>query len=179
MTLTLLLAACVASPTLEPRPGGNPEQVDLSGRWVLRAGGELPVDNEQTIRMPQHTRNGDSDVRRTVRSRRTKGSSVHLFLESGRALKVSQTDYGLFFSFDRAVVEEYSFGEFRPVSVGPIVAQRTSGWDGNRFVVETMDEEGNLLAERWYLDGASLVRDISISESGEVRFSRRQAFDPR
>lgn len=179
LVMTLLLVACTAGPTLEPRPGGNPEQVDLSGTWNLRAGDELPVSNEQTIRMPRRSQNGDSEMRRPGRSRRTRGSSIHLFLESGKTLKVSQTDYGLFFSFDRAVVEEYNFGEFRAVSVGPIRAQRASGWDGDRFIVETMDEEGNVLTERWHLDGTLLVRDITISAGGESRFSKRQVFEAR
>jgi hypothetical protein len=177
--ITMLLAACAARPTLEPRPGGNPGQIDLSGRWVLRAGGELPVNNEQTIRLPRPSQDGNSEMRRPAWSKRDRESSVHLFLESGKALKVSQTDYGLFISFDRAVVEEYTFGEFRAVSVGPIQAQRVSGWDGDRFTVETMDEEGNLLTERWYLDGELLVRDIMISAGGESRFSKRQEFEAR
>ena len=177
--LMLLLAACAARPTLEPRPGGNPEQIDLSGTWALRAGGEMPVDNEQTIRIPRRSQKDDAEMRRPVRSTRARGSSVHLFLESGKTLKVSQTDYGLFFSFDRAVVEEYNFGEFRAVSVGPIRAQRSSGWDGDRFVIETMDDEGHVLTERWYLDGALLVRDIAISAGDEARFSKRREFEAR
>ena len=105
LLVILLLVACAARPTLEPRPGGNPEQIDLSGTWALRAGGEMPVDNEQTIRIPRRSQKDDAEMRQPVRSTRARGSSVHLFLESGKTLKVSQTDYGLFFSFDRAVVE--------------------------------------------------------------------------
>ena len=103
---------------------------------------------------------------------------MHLFLESGKALKVSQTDYGLFFSFDRAVVEEYNFGENRVVSIGPIQAQRVSGWVGPAFVVETMDEDGHVLTERWQLEEGTLTREISIARGEDLSFSKRQVFDP-
>ena len=177
--LCLAVAACGSRPTLEPRPGGNPQQVDLSGRWVLRSGDELPVNHEQTIRIPKSSaRRETTETRRAQTQRRAKGQSVHLFLESGSALKVSQTDYGLFFSFDRAVVEEYNFGENRVVSIGPISAQRVAGWVGPVFVVETMDEEGHVLMERWQLEDGTLTRDISIARGEDVSFSTRQVFDP-
>lgn len=177
--LVLAFAACGSQPTLEPRAGGNPQQVDLSGRWVLRAGDELPVSHEQRIRVPRSSeRRQTNDTRRAQTERRSKGQTVHLFLESGRALKVSQTDYGLFFSFDRAVVEEYNFGENRVVNIGPISAQRVSGWDGPAFVVETMDKEGHVLTERWQRQERVLTRDISIARGEDLSFSQRQVFDP-
>jgi hypothetical protein len=176
--LCLAVAACGSRPMLEPRPGGNPQQVDLSGQWVLRTGDELPVNREQTIRIPKSSTRRQTETRRAQTERRSKGVSVHLFLESGRALKVSQTDYGLFFSFDRAVVEEYNFGENRVVSIGPISAQRVAGWVGQAFVVETMDEEGHVLTESWQLDDGTLTREISIARGEDVSFSKRQVFDP-
>ena len=176
--LALAVAACGSRPTLEPRAGGNPQQVDLSGRWILRTGDELPVNHEQTIRMPKSSRSRQAETRRAQTERRARGLSAHLFLESGKALKVSQTDYGLFFSFDRAVVEEYNFGENRVVSIGPIQAQRVSGWVGPAFVVETMDEEGHVLTESWQLEEGTLTREISIARGEELSFSKRQVFDP-
>ena len=178
ITLALAVSACGSKPTLEPRAGGNPQQVDLSGRWVLRAGGELPVNQEQTIRIPKSSTRRQTETRRAQTSRRSKGLSVHLFLESGKVVKVSQTDYGLFFSFDRAVVEEYNFGENRTVSIGPIEAQRVSGWEGPSFVVQTMDEEGHVLTESWALEDGALTREISIARGEDVSFSKRQVFEP-
>lgn len=169
------IAACSGHPTLEPRRGGNPEQVDLSGDWVLRAGDELAVSHEQTIRIPRATRQRQIDVQRP--SRRSTGPSVQLFLESGKVLKVSQTDYGLFFSFDRAVVEEYNFGEHRTVAIGPIEARRVAGWEGPVFVIDTMDKQGNVLTERWQLDGENLVRDIVIAKGEDVAFRLRQEYE--
>jgi hypothetical protein len=177
--VALALVACGSRPTLEPRAGGNPQQVDLSGRWVLRSGGELPVAHEQTIRLPRSSTRRQTETRRAQTERRTKGLSAHLFLESGKVLKVSQTDYGLFFSFDRAVVEEYNFGENRIVSIGPISAQRVSGWDGPAFVVATMDEQGHVLTERWRLEEGTLTREISIAKGDDTSFSKRQVFDPQ
>lgn len=175
----LVLAACASAPQLERRPGGNPLEVDLSGEWVLRDGLPRAVQTEQTIRVPSRlSRTSPSGARPPEGRSRSRGPSVNVFLESGSNLKVTQTDYGLFFSFDRAIVEEYTFGEKRLVNVGPIEAQRVSGWEGAVFVAETMDEDGNLLTERWTLDedGALLVRTVSVSKEAKVEFENRQVF---
>lgn len=97
----------------------------------------------------------------------------------GELLKISQTADGLFISFDRAIVEEYSFGENRIVSVGPIEAQRVSGWQARTFVVETLDREGSLLTESWHIDDTEdvLVRNISIFRGDQQQFFSRQRFD--
>lgn len=175
--LAFVASACSSPPILEPRRGGNPEQVDLSGNWVLRTGDELPVVHEQTIRIPKASSRNQATSGPAPAERPSDGASVHLFLESGKLLKVSQTIYGIFFSFDRAVVEEYNFGENRTVSIGPIHARRVSGWEGHSFVVDTMDERGNVLTERWRLEDGTLVRDISIARSDTTSFSKRQVFD--
>ena len=104
---------------------------------------------------------------------------MSVFLETGRTIRVTQTDFGLFVSFDRAVVEEYTFGENRVVSVGPIEARRVSGWEGDAFVIETMDEEGARLIESWSLgdEGESLRRRISVVKGEDEDFSVEQVFD--
>ena len=176
----LLIAGCAAAPQLEPRPGGNPMQVDLSGQWALRGSDGPAVKTEQTLRIPPAaSRRTQSSMRPDRGKSRSRDSSVHVFLELGSNLKVTQTDYGLFFSFDRAIVEEYNFGENRVVNVGPIEAQRVSGWEGRSFVVETMDTDGNVLTESWWLDenGRVLVRDLAITEDGQPGWWLRQVFD--
>lgn len=102
-------------------------------------------------------------------------------MENGESLKITQTASGLFISFDRAIVEEYRFGEDRVIAVGPIEAQRVSGWQGDRFVIETLDEAGALLAESWQLssDGEVLLRNISLTRRDETVFSAEQRFDRR
>jgi hypothetical protein len=155
-------------------------EVDLSGQWSLRGGVVRPVETEQTIRIPPSTSRNPGGVTQPVSRRsRSKGSSLHVFLESGKDLKVTQTNYGLFFSFDRAIVEEYAFGENRIVNIGPIQAQRVAGWEGRSFVVETMDKKGNVLFEAWTLehDGKALVRELRITEGDELAWSSRQVFD--
>lgn len=134
------------------------------------------LDAEPGIRIPPANRSDDTQRRPPKRS---SGIAVKVFLENGKSLKISQTDTGLFISFDRAIVEEYTFGENRVVSVGPIEAQRVSGWQARTFVVETMDNDGALLTERWYLDegDGALVRDISVVKSDREQLSSQQRFD--
>ena len=157
-----------------------PAGVDFSGLWQLHLdSGSKPTPlgrGEPGIRLPPK-----NSTRNTGRrsSKRSSGSAVHVFLETGESLKISQTPDGLFISFDRAIVEEYRFGEDRVVSVGPIEAQRVSGWEEGVFVVETLDAHGAILTESWRLDagGDVLVRDITVAEGGEEQFSMQQRFD--
>jgi hypothetical protein len=102
-----------------------------------------------------------------------------MFLEAGEALKVTQTEHGLFISFDRSVVEEYRFGEKREISIGPVTADRVSGWEGSTYVIETLDNEGAKLVETYRLnaDGSSLRRTIAIIHRDKEQLAIEQNFD--
>jgi hypothetical protein len=180
-----IIAGCAAKPVLLPKGSAAPSGVDLSGYWVLQepAGKKREPAGalEPRIRIP-----GDSPLRGPQperSSRRSSGPSAQLFTENGSALKITQTSHGLFISFDRSVVEEFTFGENRIIAIGPVEAQRVSGWEGESFVVQTLDEQGYVLTEVWRLaeDGNVLVRDVSMvrkdkqSSFSRQRFSRSQS----
>ena len=135
----LLLTACGSAEVLLSKPADVPAGVDFSGNWVQ-------TGNSGT---------GQRDARELL---------VHVFLETGDSLKITQTNSGIFVSFDRSVVEEYRFGENRPVSVGPISAARVSGWEGAAYVVETLDEDGAKMVDVYRLQngGRRLQRSIEI-----------------
>jgi hypothetical protein len=135
-----LLAACGGREVLLPKSGANPAGIDFSGLWRLRT----DADSDEILRNPQLEQYG----RGSSRSRPDVGGLVHVFLQSGEELKITQTATALFISFDRAVVEEFRFGEHRQVQVGPVLAVRVSGWEGTEYVVETLDESGMKLTER-------------------------------
>ena len=108
-----------------------------------------------------------------------KGGLVYVFLETGTALKVTQTAHALFISFDRSVVEEFRFGESRLVSVGEVEAQRVTGWEGTQLVVETLDKNGMKLTERFHLTngGATLQRQITFRSKKLEEETIVQEFD--
>jgi hypothetical protein len=172
---------CSSREVLQPKSAAVPAGIDFSGRWQLHADS---ADSVGRISEAERRSAGAGEAIRVSpkRSRDSKGTLVHVFLETGEVLKVSQTDYGLFISFDRAVVEEYRFGENREISVGPVVADRVSGWEGRAYVVETLDEDGAKLTETWSLAdrGGTLLRRIVIGKGDvreldvEQRFERRQ-----
>ncbi len=154
--IVLALGGCAADRDQLARKGAAvPAGIDLSGQWHL--------------------------VGRDTLASRLPGPEmlVVVFLETGEALRITQTDEGLFISFDRAVVEEYRFGELREVSVGPVVADRASGWDGDRYVIETLDADGVKLLETWRLEnsGRSLLRTITILEGQKQQLDARQVFE--
>ncbi len=182
--ILLLISGCGSRPELPARSAAVPVGVDFSGRWELQgrndAADARQVEREQGIYVPPagSTRRQQTPER-SGRNKRSKGTVVHVFIESGRSLKISQTSHGIFVSFDRSVVEEYTFGEKRVVSLGPIEAQRVSGWEGAVYIVETMDERGVILTETWALagGGSELVREIKIQDGEQQLHSSRQVFD--
>jgi hypothetical protein len=151
------LVACGAREVLIPRSGANPAAIDFSGMWRLRTDDDADqrrldeairrtdgVDSSEILRSSELEQYG----RGPYRPRRDPGGLVHVFLQNGAELKITQTAGALFISFDRAVVQEFRFGEHRQVQVGPVVADRVSGWEGAEYVVETLDESGMKLTER-------------------------------
>lgn len=175
--LVALFAGCAQPPSLVSKSAVVPAGTDLSGQWRLR---DESADTIRQIVDDQRRSAGGGafkDIRRAQSGK--KGSLLHVFLETGASLKITQTDSGLFISFDRAIVEEYRFGENRGVNVGPVVAVRASGWEDGGYVVETLGEKGTLLVERYRLedDGELLIRQISIFKKEELTLSVVQKFD--
>lgn len=161
----LLVGSCGSREVLEPRPAANTAGTSLAGNWQRREqAGEIARQLNRAIRetagMPDRIVVPFDDERR--RPQRSKGGLAHVFLRDGNHLKITQTPYGIFISFDRSVVEEYRFGENRRISLGQVEAQRVSGWDGDDYVVETLGRNGMKMTERLSLsgDGTILTRAI-------------------
>jgi len=172
-----LLAGCVSPPTLETKSATVPAGVDLSGQWRLK---DESADTIRQIVEDRRRAAGGSGFRDPRRARSSKKDPLlHVFLETGTRLKITQTNSGLFISFDRAIVEEYRFGENRQVAVGPVAAVRASGWEDDGYLIETLGDKGNLLVERYLLedDGRLLLRQISIFKKDELLLSVVQKFD--
>lgn len=178
--MLLLLSACAAPEILESRDGSVPAGIDFSGNWLIR---NDQREDQRRLREAIRRTDGmkDEDLFRNSGSRNgeTKGGMVYVFLETGSALKISQTPHGLFISFDRSVVEEYRFGENRMVNVGQVRAQRVTGWEGAQLVVETLDRNSMKLTERFQLldDGQVLERTITLRSSNDERQTIVQLFD--
>jgi hypothetical protein len=165
---------------MESRDGTVPPGINFSGNWQIQSNQRT---DQQRLREAIRRTDGLSDddlfrrpnrnsTDRDSRSRSSgiKGGLVFVFLETGSALKVTQTDHGLFISFDRAIVEEYRFGENRIINVGEVEAQRVTGWEGNQLVIETLDKNSMKMTERLELVDAENVLERTItfrSKEGE------------
>ena len=172
VTLMLLLVVaygCASREVLDSIDGTVPLDVDLSGTWRIRAD---MVDEQRQLQDALRKASGltanefDEIVPRTKKrkKRRSKGGLVHVFLETGDQLKITQTPHAVFVSFDRSIVEEFGFGENRMISIGEIQAQRVTGWDGSSLVVETLDKNSVKLSDRYQLinNGNSMQRSITF-----------------
>lgn len=161
----LLLGSCGSREVLESRPAANASGTSIAGNWQRREkAGDVARQLNRAIRETAGIPNRiivplDNERRRPQRS---KGGLAHVFLKDGDNLKITQTPYGIFISFDRSVVEEYRFGENRIITLGQVEAQRVSGWDGDDYVVETLGRNGMKVSERFSLagDGTILTREI-------------------
>lgn len=188
--LVLGVLGCVnvaGPPPLLPHASVAPDGIDLSGRWLLRDAAADPLMrfSQQNVAGP----GASTDALRIARDRQGvlrlesgedepwQAALAQVFLETGSDVKLTQTGEGLFISYDRSVVEEYLFGEYRTASIGPVSAERASGWDGSGYVVQTRDEDGVLLTERWYLEDGTLKRDVAFSEDEVVQYAVTQSFD--
>ena len=182
LAATIVLSGCAGSKEmLVPVRGPVPQGVDFTGEWRMQedfaamqeaiASAVRRTDGIDERQLLKHIMSGSSTSRRS----RDVGGLVHVFLENAARLRVTQTDAGLFMAFDRSVVEEYRFGEARIVNKGGAVAQRVSGWDGETYVIETLDQEGGMkLSERYHLEGEMLNREIVLrsKELEEVRLTQ-------
>jgi hypothetical protein len=170
LAVLVLLSACAGSGPPQLTPAGDviPAGVSLEGRWKLQGGA---ADAERRIRKAEYRSSGGQ--------RGEDGPSVYVFLRTGERLKITQTPYALFVSFDRSVVEEYRFREHRPVNVGPIEADRVSGWVDGKYLIQTLDREGALLQESYALGagGEVLVRTVTVTYRNEPVLSLQQAYD--
>jgi len=176
------LAACGHNEVLVPFGAAPSPGVDFSGLWEIRVADSAdPRSILRAIDSTDGVKNNRST--RSAGMGRSNGRSnsglVHVFLETGKQLKITQTPYAFFVSIDRAVVEEFRFGEQRMVNVGEIEAQRVSGWEGDTYVVETLDERGMKLTERFWLtdDRNTLNRQIEFRSKNLETASVMQYFD--
>ncbi len=170
---TVLLVACAPREVLLPRDGTVPSGVDFSGNWLIQS--DQRADQRrlrEAIRRTDGIKEDDlfrrpdresTDRDRRSRSSGVKGGLVFVFLETGASLKVTQTEHGLFISFDRSVVEEYRFGENRIINVGEVEAQRVTGWEGAQLVVETLDKNSMKMTERFQLLDAGRILERAIT----------------
>jgi hypothetical protein len=180
----MLLCACGTPEVLLPRSAMVPAGVDFSGQWLMR-----PESRTGQPRINEAIDRTDGIDNKTLRqemmntqrhgSGETKGGLVGIFLQTGEALKISQTPYGIFISFDRAVTREFRFGENRPINIGDAEAVRVSGWEGSDYVIETLGEKGMKLTDKYSLsaDRNLLTRHITLRSRDGEAVSIVQEFD--
>jgi hypothetical protein len=173
----VLLASCGSNETLLRKSAVAPPEMTLTGQWELIEDIDTVLrDFDRAIRQTSDAKKALSGTQnsrssRKIRSREKVGGLVHVFLENGKNLKITQVEFGLFISFDRSVVEEYQFGEARMMNIGGAQAQRVSGWESEDYVVETLGSEGMKLTERYHLieTESRLYRQVILrSKKGET-----------
>ena len=176
-----LVGGCAAKPQLLAKSATVPAGVDFTGTWRLSERSKRSVEQLEAVGAGHH---GDileeaKRARTGRRSRTTKGAAVRVFLETAENLKVTQTEYAMFVSFDRSVVEEFRFGENRIIHVGPITDQRVSGWEDGAYVVETLDDDGARLLVQYRLhdSGRTMLRQVRMFIKNREELNLEQVYE--
>lgn len=191
LALTIGCTACATLETLEAKNPHTPDGLDLSGQWQLNV---EEGQDQQAVFDAIRSGSTDRSISRVSRtspassSRNSReliifgprtGAIVHAFLQTAERLKITQTRLSLFISFSGSIVEEYTFGENRQITLGAVTAARASGWEGRAYVIETLDRDGRKLTERYSLSGAKdkLYREIILREKNGKENVIAQVFD--
>ena len=183
--LFVALAGCATTEILQPKMAVPVDATNLSGQWVInelegqnqdavyaairansKGSARTPFEEAQ-IRARNTSRNQPgSRPRKTLILGRAGGAIVHAFLKTADKLKITQTDSALFISFNRSIVQEYTFAENRTITLGEVQAARVSGWTGNDYVIETLDKDREKLTEQYSLsaDRQKLYREIILRD---------------
>ena len=91
----LSIAACAAREVLLPKSGVVPAGVDFSGRWALQDPDRESIQRieEATAAIPDDILKEAQRARTGRQSRSSKGTAVHVFLETGTNLKITPTHW--------------------------------------------------------------------------------------
>jgi hypothetical protein len=176
--LMLSLNGCASIEELDKYSNNSLNEIDLNGSWVFSGKFE---DNKQSIESAiKQTNNvnyrgikttGVFDGRNTSKVKRNSRGVAHLFFENTNKIKITQTKYSLFINFNRSIVEEYSFGEVKKITIGNVIARRSSGWVNNVYRIDTLDDYGMKITEEYKLVNSSnilerllIFRDRDLNE---------------
>ncbi len=170
-----LLAGCASSLKLPSPSGAFPSEIEFEGDWRRVESREEDQMEPDRLNLPTSR---EATSRRTSGPRAKPGRKVRAFLEYGRQLRVTQLDTAVLISFDRSIVREYRYGEHRMTNVGPIVAERTTGFNGDVLEITTLDDAGGLMKESWRVrrNGRQLERRVTIVKGKRDLYSLRETY---
>jgi hypothetical protein len=181
--MCVFLGSCAAPERLEPKSANPPAGVDLSGDWRF-SGNFAATSREMELAIRVTDGIDERTLMQQIRlsgSRRSGGTGgvAHLFIENAPNIRISQDRHALFVSFGRSVVEEYRYGELRMARIGEATAQRSSGWEGSDYVIETLDRERMKVTERYRLldGGRTLERLLTFRGKAMNEVPVRQLFE--
>lgn len=173
-----LLSSCASIEELDKYSNKNTSKTDLNGSWEFIGNFE---DNKKSIASAVKKTNdviyqsikttGVFDRNNLSKVKPNSRGVAHLFFENTKKIKITQTNYSLFINFNRSIVEEYSFGEVKKITLGNVIARRSSGWVNNSYRIETLDDYGMKITEEYKLTGSSnnlermlIFRDRDLNE---------------
>ena len=173
-----LLSSCASIEELDKYSNKNTSKTDLNGSWEFIGNFE---DNKKSIASAVKKTSdviyqsikttGVFDRNNLSKVKPNSRGVAHLFFENSKKIKITQTNYSLFINFNRSIVEEYSFGEVKKITLGNVIARRSSGWVNNSYRIETLDDYGMKITEEYKLTGSSnnlermlIFRDRDLNE---------------
>ncbi|MEM1174529.1 MAG: hypothetical protein AAGI27_06925 [Pseudomonadota bacterium] len=175
MLCLLALAGCASGLKLPSPSGAFPSEIEFEGDWRRIESREEDRMEPDRLNLPTSR---EATARRSSGPKAKPGRKVRAFLEYGRQLRITQLDTALLISFDRSIVREYRYGEHRMTNVGPIVGERTTGFNGDVLEVITLDDAGGLMTESWRVkrSGRQLERRVTIIKGKRDLYELRETY---
>jgi len=165
----MLITACSSNEVLNKLSINSEAEINISGRWVFVGDYQ---SNQKKISKAIDQSSGiiyrrikTTGVFQEVQDKSPKKNAwgvAHLFFKNAKILRITQTDYALYIDFNRSIVEEYDFGELKKITLGNVSASRSSGWNDTQYQIDTLDNYGMKITEKYKIsdDSKALTRSI-------------------
>ena len=185
----ILLTACASNEVLNKLPIKAEAEIDISGRWVFvgdyqsnQKKIDKAIDQSSGIIYRRIKTTGVFTETQNASSKKNAWGVSHLFFKNAKILRITQTDYALYIDFNRSIVEEYNFGELKKITIGNVNASRSSGWNGTQYQIDTLDNHGMKITEKYtisddmnILTRSIVFRDKSLHDTKIIQNFKRES----
>ncbi len=185
----IFLTACASNEALNKLPIKSETEINISGRWIFVGDYQSnqkkinkAIDRSSGIIYRRIKTTGVFSEVQDTRPKKNAWGVAHLFFKNAKILRITQTDYALYIDFNRSIVEEYNFGELKKITIGNVSASRSSGWNGIQYQIDTLDDHGMKITEKYTISDdintlrrSIVFRDKNLHDTEIIQNFKRES----
>jgi len=178
LTFLILLMSCSTNESLVNYNQNPEELINLEGSWEYTAKHDAQKDLDAVINriIGKNSKKNIFSSSANQKNNRNSDYVAHLFLRDAKRIKITQTRFAIYIDFNRSIVEEYKNNRVEIIELGEVKAQRSSGWQNDLYLIDTLDDRGMKITETYSLvnQDKNLQRQVIIRDknANEVIFRR-------